>query len=184
MCRQFDFEVKDHVQLGEALGLIDFEAGAAVAGTKFAYLRGAGALLEVAWSSDVCSCRCPRHVRCLSVILMLHSSCPSHLMLQLHVVYCRALPGLSSRRHQGRRQGCTPKARDRGAAMRRWRWCRGRCSGWRRRGSCPTAPPTWCAPPCWRSAASSPGAPTPRCTARRSGCPHNRLALPQAAAVI
>lgn len=35
-----DFEVKDHMQLGAALGLIDFEAGAAVAGAKFAYLRG------------------------------------------------------------------------------------------------------------------------------------------------
>lgn len=47
LCRQFDFEVKDHLQLGAWLGLIDFEAGSAVAGTKFAYLRGAGALLEV-----------------------------------------------------------------------------------------------------------------------------------------
>ena len=56
VCRQFDFEVKDHVQLGESLGLIDFEAGAAVAGTKFAYLRGAGALLEVARSSGARSC--------------------------------------------------------------------------------------------------------------------------------
>lgn len=45
--RQMDFEVQDHVQLGTALGLIDFEAGAAVSGTKFVYLRGAGALLEV-----------------------------------------------------------------------------------------------------------------------------------------
>lgn len=38
--RQMDFEVKDHMQLGAALGLMDFEAGAAVAGAKFAYLRG------------------------------------------------------------------------------------------------------------------------------------------------
>lgn len=43
-----DFEVRDHVRLGAELGVIDFEAGAAVSGTKFAYLRGAGALLEVA----------------------------------------------------------------------------------------------------------------------------------------
>lgn len=34
------FEVKDHLRLGADLGLMDFEAGAAVAGTKFAYLRG------------------------------------------------------------------------------------------------------------------------------------------------
>lgn len=46
--RQMDFEVQDHVQLGTSLGLMDFEAGAAVSGTKFVYLRGAGALLEVA----------------------------------------------------------------------------------------------------------------------------------------
>lgn len=46
--RQMDFEVRDHVRLGTELGVIDFEAGAAVSGAKFAYLRGAGALLEVA----------------------------------------------------------------------------------------------------------------------------------------
>ena len=112
MCRQFDFEVKDHVQLGEALGLIDFEAGAAVAGTKFAYLRGAGALLEVAWSSDVCSCHCQCHVRCLSIILMLQSSYPLHLILQLHAMYYSALPGLLRSRHQGRQQGCKPRAQE------------------------------------------------------------------------
>ena len=31
----FDFEPKDHVELGEALGIIDFEAGTKVAGSKF-----------------------------------------------------------------------------------------------------------------------------------------------------
>lgn len=46
--REMDFEVRDHLRLGAELGVIDFEAGAAVSGTKFAYLRGAGALLEVA----------------------------------------------------------------------------------------------------------------------------------------
>lgn len=45
--RRMDFEMKDHLQLGAALGLMDFEAGSAVSGTKFTYLRGAGALLEV-----------------------------------------------------------------------------------------------------------------------------------------
>ena len=58
VCRQFQFEVKDHVQLGATLGVVDFEAGAAVAGTKFAYLRGAGALLEVA-ASSASTCTCP-----------------------------------------------------------------------------------------------------------------------------
>ena len=60
VCRSFDFEVKDHVQLGASLGLMDFEAGAAVAGTKFAYLRGAGALLEVA-GRGICNCCCQGH---------------------------------------------------------------------------------------------------------------------------
>lgn len=47
MRRHMDFEVKDHLQLGATLGLMDFEAGSTVSGTKFTYLRGAGALLEV-----------------------------------------------------------------------------------------------------------------------------------------
>jgi len=42
------FAPRDHVALGEALGLFDFEAGAKAAGTRFVYLKGAGALLELA----------------------------------------------------------------------------------------------------------------------------------------
>ena len=39
--RDFDFQVKDHVDLGVALGRgIDFEAGAKVAGSRFAFLKG------------------------------------------------------------------------------------------------------------------------------------------------
>ena len=37
--RKFEFEVKDHVDLGEALGL-DFEAAANISGSRFAMLRG------------------------------------------------------------------------------------------------------------------------------------------------
>ncbi len=43
----FGFEPKDHVELGEALGIIDFDAGAKVAGTKFYFLRGDAVLLEL-----------------------------------------------------------------------------------------------------------------------------------------
>jgi seryl-tRNA synthetase len=43
----FDFEPKDHVELGESLGIIDFEAGAKVAGSKFYFLRGDAVLLEL-----------------------------------------------------------------------------------------------------------------------------------------
>lgn len=45
---RFDFEAKDHVEIGEALGLIDFDAGAKVAGSKFYFLRGDAVLLEFA----------------------------------------------------------------------------------------------------------------------------------------
>lgn len=45
---EFGFEPKDHLFLGEVLGLIDFETGAKVSGTKFVYLRRAAALLEMA----------------------------------------------------------------------------------------------------------------------------------------
>src|ERR671921_1990456 len=43
----FDFEPKDHVELGEALSIIDFEAGTKVAGSKFYFLRGDAVLLEL-----------------------------------------------------------------------------------------------------------------------------------------
>ncbi|MEI7053848.1 serine--tRNA ligase [Pseudomonas koreensis] len=37
---QFDFEVKDHVALGEKFGWLDFEAAAKLSGARFALLRG------------------------------------------------------------------------------------------------------------------------------------------------
>ncbi|MBI4126426.1 MAG: serine--tRNA ligase [Deltaproteobacteria bacterium] len=46
--RTFDFQPKDHVQLGESLDLIDFERGASVAGQKFYYLKNEAVLLELA----------------------------------------------------------------------------------------------------------------------------------------
>ena len=42
------FEPKDHLELGELLGAIDMERGAKVSGSRFYYLRGAGARLEIA----------------------------------------------------------------------------------------------------------------------------------------
>jgi seryl-tRNA synthetase len=44
--KTFDFEPKDHVDLGEALGIIDFERAAKIAGSRFAILNGAGARLS------------------------------------------------------------------------------------------------------------------------------------------
>jgi seryl-tRNA synthetase len=46
--RQFEFPAKDHVALAEALDLVDFEAGAAVAGQKFYFLKNEAVLLELA----------------------------------------------------------------------------------------------------------------------------------------
>jgi len=46
--REFGFAPKDHVTLGEALGLLDFETAAEVSGSKFYYLKNAAALLELA----------------------------------------------------------------------------------------------------------------------------------------
>ena len=44
--REFDFEPKDHVDLGEALGILDTERATKITGSRFAILNGAGARLE------------------------------------------------------------------------------------------------------------------------------------------
>lgn len=46
--RKFDFEVKDHVQIMEALDLIDFERATKVSGPKFYYLKNEAVFLEQA----------------------------------------------------------------------------------------------------------------------------------------
>ncbi|MFW6062476.1 MAG: serine--tRNA ligase [Planctomycetota bacterium] len=43
---QFDFEPKDHVQLGESLGIIDIPRGVKLAGSRNFVLRGPGAMLH------------------------------------------------------------------------------------------------------------------------------------------
>ncbi|HEY0870416.1 MAG TPA: serine--tRNA ligase, partial [Acidothermaceae bacterium] len=44
----FDFTPRDHVELGKILGAIDVERAAKVSGSRFYYLTGVGALLELA----------------------------------------------------------------------------------------------------------------------------------------
>ncbi|REE97480.1 serine--tRNA ligase [Thermomonospora umbrina] len=44
----FDFEPRDHLELGERLGAIDMERGAKVSGARFFYLTGVGARLQLA----------------------------------------------------------------------------------------------------------------------------------------
>ncbi|MHC4905402.1 MAG: serine--tRNA ligase [Planctomycetota bacterium] len=44
--REFDFEPKDHVELGQLLDIIDIERGVKLAGTRNYFLKGQGALLH------------------------------------------------------------------------------------------------------------------------------------------
>lgn len=44
--RDFDFEIKDHVELAQQLNILDFERAAKVTGTRFVFDRGLGARLE------------------------------------------------------------------------------------------------------------------------------------------
>ena len=44
----FDFAPRDHLELGELLGAIDMQRGTKVSGSRFYFLRGIGARLEIA----------------------------------------------------------------------------------------------------------------------------------------
>jgi seryl-tRNA synthetase len=44
----FEFDPRDHLEIGTELGLIDMEAGARVSGSRFAYVKGDLVLLELA----------------------------------------------------------------------------------------------------------------------------------------
>ena len=46
--RKFDFPVRDHLDLGKSLGILDFETGAKVTGSQFYYLYRDGAMMELA----------------------------------------------------------------------------------------------------------------------------------------
>ncbi len=53
---EFDFEPKPHWELGPELGLIDFERGVKITGSRFYVLSGAGARLQrslIAWMLDL-----------------------------------------------------------------------------------------------------------------------------------
>ncbi len=45
--RTFDFEPRDHLELGESLGLIDMKRGTKVSGARFYFLTGDGAMLQL-----------------------------------------------------------------------------------------------------------------------------------------
>jgi len=46
--KKFNFQPKDHLELGSKLGIIDVERAVKVSGTRFTYLKGDGVLLELA----------------------------------------------------------------------------------------------------------------------------------------
>ena len=53
---QFDFKPRPHWELGEALGIIDFQRGVKMSGSRFYVLMGAGARLQralIAWMLDL-----------------------------------------------------------------------------------------------------------------------------------
>ena len=45
---KFSFKAKDHVLLGEALDILDFDSGAKVSGQKFYYIKNQGVILQMA----------------------------------------------------------------------------------------------------------------------------------------
>ncbi|MFH1970762.1 MAG: serine--tRNA ligase, partial [Patescibacteria group bacterium] len=46
--KKFTFKVKDHLELGIKLGMIDTQRASKVSGSRFTYLKGDGVLLELA----------------------------------------------------------------------------------------------------------------------------------------
>ena len=69
--RQFDFEPKDHVQLGLALGMMDIERGVKLAGSRNYFLKGDGALLHWAVLRFAMDCMVGKGYVPLSVPLLM-----------------------------------------------------------------------------------------------------------------
>jgi len=59
--RQYAFQPKSHWELGEALGILDFERAAKIAGARFVLYRGAGARLERALINFMLDLHTERH---------------------------------------------------------------------------------------------------------------------------
>ena len=59
--RKFDFQPKPHWELGESLGIIDFERGVKLSGTRFYVLKGQGAHLQRALISFMLDLHTGRH---------------------------------------------------------------------------------------------------------------------------
>ena len=59
--RAFDFEPRDHVAIGEQLGLVDFEAAGRISGARFVVLKGAAARLHRALIQYMLDLHTTRH---------------------------------------------------------------------------------------------------------------------------
>jgi len=59
--RQFDFPAKPHWEIGEGLGILDFERAAKITGARFTLYRGAGARLERALTSFMLDLHTEQH---------------------------------------------------------------------------------------------------------------------------
>ena len=58
--KEFDFEPREHVEVGERLGIFDSDRAARTSGSRFVYLTGAGVFLELAlvrFAVDFCAQR-------------------------------------------------------------------------------------------------------------------------------
>jgi seryl-tRNA synthetase len=58
---RFDFEPRPHWEIGENLGILDFERAAKITGSRFALLKGAGALMERALINFMLDLHTRRH---------------------------------------------------------------------------------------------------------------------------
>ncbi len=58
---EFDFEVRDHVDLGAGLGLLDFDAASRISGSRFAVMRGGLARLQRALIQFMLDVHCSEH---------------------------------------------------------------------------------------------------------------------------
>lgn len=52
--RAFDFQVLDHIELGQRLNILDFERAAKISGSRFAFLKGQGSKLNRALMQYFC----------------------------------------------------------------------------------------------------------------------------------
>ncbi len=71
---RFEFKPKDHIELSKNLGIIDFERGAAIAGSRSYFLLGTGAELERAVHSLALDLLKSRGYKQMSVPILVRSS--------------------------------------------------------------------------------------------------------------